>query len=64
MVGQWLALHAPERLDRMVIANSSANRGSSRGWDDHIGPVRLRGTAVMTGSVPALVYLCLPDNGG
>ena len=31
MVGQWLAVHAPDRLDRLVLANTSAYMGPPSG---------------------------------
>ncbi|SCW72892.1 3-oxoadipate enol-lactonase [Sphingobium faniae] len=36
MVGQWLAVHAPERLDRLVLANTSAYMGPPSGWQARI----------------------------
>jgi 3-oxoadipate enol-lactonase len=32
----WLALHAPERVDRLVLANTSARIGSRELWQDRI----------------------------
>mgnify|MGYP003575154053 CR=1 FL=1 len=39
MVGQWLAVHAPERLDRLVLANTSAYMGPPSGWQARIAGV-------------------------
>jgi len=33
MVGQWLAIHAPERLTRLVLANTSPCTGTAIPWD-------------------------------
>lgn len=43
MVGQWLGVRAPDRLDRMVLANTSAFMGPPSAWDDRIVAVRERG---------------------
>ena len=43
MVGQWLAVHAPDRLDRLVLANTSAYMGPPSGWQARIDAVRVNG---------------------
>jgi 3-oxoadipate enol-lactonase len=42
-VGMRLALDAPERLDRLVLACTSARFGDSKGWDERIELVRTKG---------------------
>ncbi|WP_037077371.1 alpha/beta fold hydrolase [Pseudonocardia spinosispora] len=32
-VAQWLAIHAPERVDRLVLANTAAHLGPAPQWD-------------------------------
>ena len=32
LIGQWLALHAPERLTKLIIANTAAKIGTEEGW--------------------------------
>ncbi|QJP06368.1 3-oxoadipate enol-lactonase [Pseudomonas multiresinivorans] len=48
-VGQWLALNAPQRIERLVLANTSAWLGSQAQWDARIAEVLeaedMRGTA-------------------
>ncbi|MFS8039141.1 3-oxoadipate enol-lactonase [Xanthobacter sp. AM11] len=44
MVGQWLALNAPQRLRRLVLANTTAHAGPHRFWDARIRAVRRTGT--------------------
>lgn len=39
-VGQWLALHAPERLKGLVLANTSARFGTPQLWETRISAVR------------------------
>ncbi|SFF51605.1 3-oxoadipate enol-lactonase [Duganella sp. CF458] len=38
-IGQWLAIHAPERLERLVLSNTAANLGPE-GFDEQIAAVR------------------------
>jgi 3-oxoadipate enol-lactonase len=42
-VGMHLALDAPERLNRLVLAATSARFGDAQGWDDRIALVREQG---------------------
>jgi 3-oxoadipate enol-lactonase len=42
-VGMQLALDAPERLDRLVLACTSTRFGDAQGWDERIELVRARG---------------------
>ncbi|WP_425318654.1 3-oxoadipate enol-lactonase [Pseudomonas nitroreducens] len=48
-VGQWLALNAPQRIERLVLANTSAWLGPREQWDARIAEVLeandMRGTA-------------------
>ncbi len=36
MIGQWLAVHAPDRVDRLILANTSAYLGPTGQWDSRI----------------------------
>ncbi|GLS99406.1 3-oxoadipate enol-lactonase [Sphingobium jiangsuense] len=45
MVGQWLAVHAPERIDRLVLANTSAHMGPPSAWQGRIEGVLRDGMA-------------------
>jgi 3-oxoadipate enol-lactonase len=36
MIGQWLAVHAPDRVDRLILANTSAYLGPAEQWDTRI----------------------------
>lgn len=51
MVGQWLALNAPQRLNRLVLSNTTAHAGPYRFWDHRIKAVRKDGTAPIADSV-------------
>ena len=39
MVGQWLGIHAPERIDRLILANTSAYLGPTDQWEGRIASV-------------------------
>lgn len=45
LVGQWLALNAPHRLERVVLASTAACIGSAEGWYARIAQVRQHGLA-------------------
>ena len=51
MVGQWLGVNAPQRLRRLVLANTSAFMGPPESWDARIAAVRLGGMAAIAGAV-------------
>ncbi len=51
MVGQWLGWRAPERLERLILANTSPYMGPPSGWDDRIRTVRVSGMAAMADAV-------------
>ncbi|APX78212.1 3-oxoadipate enol-lactonase 2 [Achromobacter insolitus] len=36
IVGQWLGVHAPERIDRLILSNTSAYLGPAPQWDERI----------------------------
>jgi 3-oxoadipate enol-lactonase len=38
-VGQWLGIHVPERLDRLILANTASYLGPARQWDAAIHAV-------------------------
>jgi 3-oxoadipate enol-lactonase/4-carboxymuconolactone decarboxylase len=42
-IGQWLAVHAPERLTGLILANTSPRIGSAELWNNRIEAVRKAG---------------------
>ena len=48
MVGQWLAVRAPERLERLILANTSAYMGPPTGWQMRIEAVLKDGMQCVT----------------
>ena len=51
MVGQYLGVHAPQRLSRMILANTSAYMGPPESWDTRIAAVRDSGMAAIAEAV-------------
>ncbi len=46
-IGQWLAIHAPERLGKLVIANSSPQFRPRENWEARIRAVQQGGMAAI-----------------
>lgn len=44
-VGQWLGIHAPERILKLVLANTSPKFGEAENWNARIDLVRREGLA-------------------
>lgn len=40
MVGQWLGVHAPERVEKLILANTSSYLGPAGQWDARIAELR------------------------
>ena len=51
MVGMWLATNAPQRVDRLVLCNTSAWLGPKETWTARIEAVRKGGMAAVTPGV-------------
>ncbi len=45
LVGQWLGIHAPERLLKLVLSNTAARIGDAAGWNTRIAQVEAEGLA-------------------
>lgn len=37
--GQWLGIHAPERIDRLILSNTASYLGPAAQWDERIAAV-------------------------
>ena len=48
MIGQWLGVRAPERIRKLVLANTSADMGPPSGWQSRIESVLAKGMAPLT----------------
>ncbi len=53
MVGQWLGVNAPERIERLVLCNTAALIGPAELWDKRIAAVREGGMAAIADAVIA-----------
>lgn len=53
MTGQWLGVFAPERVRRLVLANTSAYMGPPTGWQERMDRVRREGLAAIADAVVA-----------
>jgi 3-oxoadipate enol-lactonase len=51
LIGQWLLIHRPERIDRAILANTAAYLGPARAWDARIKAVREGGVAAVAPAV-------------
>lgn len=49
MVGQWLGANAGERIDRLVLSNTSCHMADKAIWNDRIKLVREKGLATLVG---------------
>ena len=45
VIGQWLGIHAPGRLNRLVLCNTAAKIGTVETWNARIAIVRQEGLA-------------------
>ncbi|MCP5379286.1 MAG: 3-oxoadipate enol-lactonase [Novosphingobium sp.] len=51
MTGQWLGVNVPERIGRLVIANSSSFMGPPQSWQQRMDLVRTQGMAAIAQAV-------------
>jgi len=43
VIGQWLGIHAPQRLHGLILANTAAKIGTAESWDSRIAMVEHEG---------------------
>ena len=53
MVSMWVAAHAPERVDRLVLCSTSALMGPPETWTERAAFVRRSGMGAVADSVVA-----------
>lgn len=51
MTGQWLGARAPDRIDRLVLANTAAVMAPPSAWNTRIATVRQHGMAALTDAI-------------
>lgn len=52
LTGLWLAVYAPERFLKIVVANTAAKIGTKEGWQSRAAAVREQGLAELATSAP------------
>ncbi|VEA66491.1 3-oxoadipate enol-lactonase 2 [Serratia plymuthica] len=53
LTGLWLNRYHPQRIDRLVVANTAARIGSSEGWQQRAQQVRSEGLAAVAAASPS-----------
>ena len=53
MIGQWLGINAPDRLERLVLSSTAAAMGPASAWDERIEKVRAGGMASIASTIIA-----------
>ena len=56
MVGQWIGAHAPQRVDKLILCNTTARIGSPEAYNARIDAVRSGGMAAIVDTVLARWY--------
>lgn len=52
VIGQWLGVHAPGRLRKLVLANTAPRIGSAEGWRERAASVRAAGMRDIAAGAP------------
>jgi len=53
MTGMWLGIHAPERIEKLILSNTAVHIGTAEGWNDRILHVRESGVAALADEIIA-----------
>ncbi len=51
LTGQWLGIHHPNRLLKLVVCNTAARIGTVEGWNERIAAVQKTGVADMASNI-------------
>ena len=51
LIGQWLLVHAPHRLEKLVLANTAAYLPDAEAWNARIAAVEKGGVAALTPNI-------------
>lgn len=52
LIGQWLAINAPERIEALVISNTASKIGTEQAWRERAALVRKEGLNAVAESAP------------
>jgi 3-oxoadipate enol-lactonase/4-carboxymuconolactone decarboxylase len=47
LIGQWLAIHHPERISKLILSNTAAKIGTLESWNDRIKTVDEQGVSAI-----------------
>jgi 3-oxoadipate enol-lactonase/4-carboxymuconolactone decarboxylase len=47
LIGQWLAIHHPERIDKLILSNTAAKIGTNASWNERIDTVGTFGVSAI-----------------
>ena len=53
LIGQYLGIHAPSRISKLIIANTAAKIGNHQAWSDRAELVRKTGLSSIADSAPS-----------
>ena len=53
LIGQWLAIHAPKRIEALVVANTASKIGNEQAWNERAALVRKEGLHGVAESAPS-----------
>jgi 3-oxoadipate enol-lactonase len=53
MIGLWLGVHAPERIEKLIVCNTAARIGTAEGWLERAALVRSQGMGPVADGSPA-----------
>jgi 3-oxoadipate enol-lactonase len=56
MVGQWLGAHAPQRIDKLILANTTYYYPDKKPWNDRIAMLRTSGLPAIADGVMKLWF--------
>lgn len=51
VIGQWLGIHASDRIGKLILCNTAAKVGTEDGWQKRIAEVRANGMASIADTV-------------
>ncbi len=54
--GQWLAANAPDRIDKLILSNTSSYFADKVRWNDRIKTVREKGVGAVADAVMKLWF--------
>ncbi len=61
LTGMWLAIHAPDRVGRLVLANTGAKIGGADFWNTRIDAIRSEAAASDSDRLPARIVAAVID---